>query len=210
LADGTNIVRPALPPEFTCRDSQGRTRAERTGPTGRPAPAIKIVEINDPAAGIRYVIDSYNRVTHESHFPPVAAMRAMPTNILRPSRPTGTTAAVPPPTAVKSNSGLSSTTSEDLGTKVIDDVRVEGRKLTTTIAVGVRGNDRPIVITHEMWSSPELRLVISSQSVDPEIGDFSIRIVNLNRSEPDPALFLPPPDYKVVEETGPFVVRIQQ
>ena len=211
LADGTNIVRPGMPPVFMCRDSQGRTRSERNaGPSGQPDLGIKIIEITDSVAGIRYVIDGYNRVVHASRFTPRPAMEAMRANITRPPRPPGTTAPAPGPSAVKPNPGLRpSTTTEDLGTKFIDNVTVEGRRMTTTLPVGMRGNDRPIVTTQETWTAPELRLTISSMSSNPASGETGTKIVNLNRSEPDPVLFQPPLDYKVVEETGPFVVRIQ-
>jgi hypothetical protein len=86
---------------------------------------------------------------------------------------------------------------------------VEGRKTTTTIPVGMRGNDRPIVTTSETWFAPELMLIISSEFFNPGSGETTSKIINLNRAEPDPVLFQPPFDFKVVEETGPFVIRIQ-
>ena len=138
LADGTNMVQAGLPPVFMCRDSQGRTRSERNaGPSGQPDLGIKIIEITDSVAGIRYVIDGYNRVVHASHFTPRPAMEALPTNIRRPPRSPGTTAPAPVSSAVKPNPGLRPTsTTEDLGTKFIDNVTVEGRRTTTTLPRG--------------------------------------------------------------------------
>jgi hypothetical protein len=194
-----------------CRDSQGRTRTERTfGPSWQPDQTIKIVEITDPAAGIRYVIDSYNRVVHESRFTPRPAVNAMPANTSRPARPPGTTAPALSPSAVNPDPSRPSVTTEDLGTKFIEGVRVEGRKNTTIYPAGTRGNDRPIVTTSEIWDAPELRLTISAKSFNPMSGETSMEIVNLSRLEPDPALFQPPPDYKIVEETGHFEIRIQR
>jgi hypothetical protein len=207
LADGTNVVRQ-MTPEFVCRDSQGRTRSERSsGPPGPPEQAVKIVEITDAAAGIRYVIDSYNHVVHASRFTPRPAMEAMPANMPRP-RPPGTTVTAPGPPGFKPDPGSRSSTIEELGTKYIDNVMAEGRKTTTTFPAGTRGNDRPIVTTHETWSSPELRLTISSTSFDPASGETISKIVNLSRAEPDVVLFQLPFDCKVVEETGPYEFRI--
>jgi hypothetical protein len=208
LADGTNVVR-RMAPELVCRDSQGRTRSERsTDPRGQPELAIKIVEITDSAAGTRYVIDNYNHVAHVSRFTPRPAMEAMLANAPRP-RPPGTTVTAPGPPRFKLDPGSRSSTIEELGTKFIDNVMVEGRKTTTTYPVGTRGNDRPIVTTHETWSAPELKLIISSTSFDPANGETISKIVNLSRAEPDVVLFQLPFDCKVVEETGPYEFRIQ-
>jgi hypothetical protein len=38
---------------------------------------------------------------------------------------------------------------------------------------------------------------------------YSSRMINLSRSEPDPALFRPPADYRVVDESVPFPMTIR-
>ena len=45
-----------------------------------------------------------------------------------------------------------------------------------------------------------------SKCTDPRSGSSTLRIQNLERSEPDPALFQVPADYTIVEETGRFTV----
>jgi hypothetical protein len=38
-------------------------------------------------------------------------------------------------------------------------------------------------------------------------GEFTRKLTNIERSDPDPSLFLPPADYSVVEEKGEFTIK---
>jgi len=98
--------------------------------------------------------------------------------------------------------------SESLGTQVIEGILVEGRLSKVTHPVGTMGNDRPIVTTSEDWMSPELRVMVLSKSSDPRSGEHTTRLININRAEPDPGLFQVPADYQIVDETGPFTIKI--
>jgi hypothetical protein len=88
---------------------------------------------------------------------------------------------------------------ESLGTRQIEGVRATGRKTTTTIPTGQIGNDRPIEITDERWESPDLRLLLYSRYSDPRTGIVEFRLMNINRAEPPPDLFMVPPDYTILE-----------
>ncbi len=77
----------------------------------------------------------------------------------------------------------------------IDGVRANGERTTWTIEAGRIGNEKPIVITREVWTSPDLMLTLSSRDVDPRSGEINYRLQNLRRGEPDPALFKVPADY---------------
>lgn len=77
-----------------------------------------------------------------------------------------------------------------------DGMRLDGERTTWTIEVGRIGNERPILITRELWRSPELLLVVSSREVDPRAGETSYRLTNLKRGEPDAALMKVPSDYE--------------
>ena len=37
---------------------------------------------------------------------------------------------------------------------------------------------------------------------DPRSGETTTKLENVSRTQPDPALFLPPPDYKIVDESA--------
>ena len=76
---------------------------------------------------------------------------------------------------------------------------VQGRRSTFTYPAGSMGNDRDITNVSEVWSNKELRLMILQVHSDPRNGETTTKIENLSRTQPDPNLFFPPPDYKVVD-----------
>ena len=225
LADGTHITR-SMGTTKTWRDSEGRIRTERpmrVGPIasdGTDSPVI--VEISDPVAGVRYTLDIENKVAHRVVAP------AAGTQITRPQtgpavRPNGGWLTAPPSPAgaiptggiglPAPNQGTSmrpAFTSEDLGTQVIEGVVAVGHRQTTTFPVGSQGNDRPIATTSETWMSPELKIVILRKTSDPRSGEDTLKTTNLSREEPDLALFQPPPDYTIVDETSPFTIRFSR
>jgi len=77
----------------------------------------------------------------------------------------------------------------------IEGVRANGERTTWTIEAGKVGNEKPIVITREVWTSPELMLTVLSRDADPRAGETTYRLKNLRRAEPDPALMRVPKDY---------------
>ena len=83
-----------------------------------------------------------------------------------------------------------------LPAKDIDGVKVNGERTTWTIEAGQLGNEKPIVITREVWTSPELMLTVQTRDFDPRSGEVSYRLQNLKRGEPDAALFKVPADYE--------------
>jgi hypothetical protein len=91
---------------------------------------------------------------------------------------------------------------ESLGTRDIEGVTAEGTRSITTIPAGAIGNERPIEIVYERWYSKELQLIVLSKHTDPRFGEQTYRLTNINRSEPDRALFTPPADYKIVSESS--------
>jgi hypothetical protein len=95
---------------------------------------------------------------------------------------------------------------EDLGTQIIEGVTAEGKRHTTTWPVDSFGNDRPIITTSESWTSPDLKEVILSKSDDPRSGEHTHKLFTIDRSEPDPSLFEPPPGYAVKNERGEFTI----
>jgi hypothetical protein len=94
------------------------------------------------------------------------------------------------------------TSTESLGSQTIEGVYVEGKKTTVTFPVGSMGNDRPLIRVMEYWTSPDLKLTVVSKNSDLRMGDSTMRLQNINRSEPDPALFRVPADYQIVDENG--------
>lgn len=83
-----------------------------------------------------------------------------------------------------------------LPSKEVDGLRVNGERTTWTIEAGKIGNEKPIVSTREVWTSPELLLTVSSREFDPRRGENSYRLSNLKRGEPDANLFKVPAEYE--------------
>ena len=86
---------------------------------------------------------------------------------------------------------------EDLGTVTLQGLPVTDVRTTTIVPVGRAGNDAPITKTREVWTSPELKLVMKQQMVDPRTGETTVELEQFSRSEPDSALFRVPPGYTV-------------
>jgi len=82
-----------------------------------------------------------------------------------------------------------------LGSKDIEGVRANGERTTWTIEAGKIGNEKPIQIVREVWTSPELLLTVQSRDADPRRGETVYRLANLKRGEPDAALMKVPADY---------------
>jgi hypothetical protein len=86
---------------------------------------------------------------------------------------------------------------EQLGQQSMEGVLVTGTRVTTTIPTGKVGNDRPIVVVHEEWRSPELKILVKTIDTDPRTGVQTMEVNGLVRTDPDEALFQAPPGYKI-------------
>lgn len=223
LSDGTHITQ--TPSHQTMyRDSQGRTRVERPmfmGPNAPESPMI--VEITDSLAGVQYTLDPQNKIAHRMTLQPFPTRpnvsAAGGATVFRPG--TAGAASIPAPTQGRGGGGTvavgpatrapaRSFTTEKLGNQTMEGVLVEGQRQVMTIPAGAEGNDRDFSVITETWTSPDLRTVVYRKSSDPRSGDSIMRLTNISRNEPDPQLFLPPADYQVVDETGPFTIRYGQ
>jgi hypothetical protein len=61
--------------------------------------------------------------------------------------------------------------SEDLGSKSMEGVSVTGTRTTRTVPAGQIGNDKPLSIVTEVWTSAELKTIVYSKRSDPRTGD---------------------------------------
>ncbi len=86
---------------------------------------------------------------------------------------------------------------EELGQTSMEGVLVTGKRTTTTIPLGKIGNDRPIVVVHEEWRSPELKILVKTIDTDPRTGEQTMELQGVTRTDPDAALFQAPAGYKV-------------
>lgn len=86
---------------------------------------------------------------------------------------------------------------ESLGTQTMEGVSARGERRTRTIEVGEIGNDRPIQLIDEHWYSPDLQMDIMTSHSDPRSGESTMRVINVQRGEPDPSLFSAPAEYQI-------------
>jgi len=201
LADGNSIHTQNQTTIY--RDSEGRVRREigfelNTPSTG--AAKRTMIAIMDPVSGNRYMLNPENKTAHQ-----------MP---LHPSKP-GPGA----PDAMHGRMGVGPSTAdamrdmhpkmgagpdaanlktEQLGTKTVNGLQAVGTRMTRTIPAGEIGNLNPIEVATERWFSPDLQLPLLTIHHDPMMGTMTVKLVNINRGEPDASLFQVPSDYKLI------------
>jgi hypothetical protein len=87
----------------------------------------------------------------------------------------------------------------DLGQRAFEGLHVHGELTTWTIEAGRVGNDKPMLITREVWQSPELMIPVSIQDRDPRFGERFLRVFNIRREEPEAELMRVPSDFLKLE-----------
>lgn len=181
LSDGTRIHQETHGKSF--RDSEGRTRTETEAVSSiGNGEKFHHVTILDP---VDHVIISLD---------PKAKVATIRQWIMPPTPP-----ATPRATAAKRTLEPASV-HEQLGMIDIEGLSAVGNKFTRTIEAGKIGNDRPIVNVSETWYSPDLKMVLRSKTDDPQFGERTMNLVNIQRVEPDSSLFQTPQDYTVRDE----------
>jgi len=189
MADGNRITRKSE--AQVARDSEGRVRREGRlaafGPM-KPTDVPRLVFLHDPVAKTGWVLDLNEKTARRLPAPTDAAAPHMGIKIKRKHAPA--------PDGKDDRK-------EDLGSQTIEGVSAQGSRTTHVIPAGEMGNERPIEIVHERWYSPELQAVVMSRHADPRMGETTYRLTNIQRGEPDKALFAVPDDFKV-EEGGPY------
>ncbi len=88
---------------------------------------------------------------------------------------------------------------EALPAQMMEGVNVQGQRRTQTIEAGEIGNDRPIQIVDERWTSPDLQLDVMTRHSDPRTGEQTMHLVNVSRGDPNATLFQVPAGYQINE-----------
>lgn len=132
--------------------------------------------------------------------PPVPPFPPVNADAIRMSVHAALAGAMPPPVAMHARllgpRGPGTTTL--LPGETIEGVRADGKRTVWTIEAGRIGNEKPITITNEVWSSPELGITLKTRDVDPVAGEDTFTVRNVVRGEPDAQLFRVPADYSKV------------
>lgn len=195
LSNGDHVQRTMT--ATIARDSQGRTRVDRSissvgAMAATPGGSARAVVIRDPVAEMSYALDPVNKIARSMPMHAPGARNAFQSGSARP------------------NARVRRAASEqDLGTQTIQGVTAQGKRTTRVIAAGTEGNEKDIDIVTETWYSPDLQVIVMSKTSDPRFGDTVYQLSSVSRTEPDPALFVVPSDYKVESRPmhGPDGVR---
>jgi hypothetical protein len=96
--------------------------------------------------------------------------------------------------------GLGKTTTESLGGRLINGVSAEGTRITRVIPFHDGRGPDIVSVEEERWVLPDLEITVLAKDTTPTnpVEETTTEIRELDRSEPDPALFEIPTDYKVV------------
>ena len=233
LSDGTRITLTTT--GNVARDSEGRTRQDAPLPNFgnlSAADAPHLVFIQDPVAQTNYTLNLTDKTAQKMPAFPGPG----PSNVITSGGANGGGKVImqmsgsmppggppplqpvplgPPPQAFMLQRTLTTNdqdkaTTEDLGSQTMEGVQVTGVRTSRTIPAGEIGNDRPITITTEVWTSPDLKTIVSSKRSDPRMGDQTFQLTNIVRSEPDASLFTVPSDFKIVDGPQNVIYRSNQ
>jgi hypothetical protein len=224
LSDGNRIVQSST--GTTARDSQGRTRQDTALPAIGNLSATNaphIVFIMDPVAEVSYTLNLTDKTAQKLSMPPggpggMAGVAGAPVTTKMFFAQVGTASAAggaPPPQAIGTVRSFGSeeqadVITEDLGTQTMEGLLVTGVRTSRTIPAGEMGNEQPINIVTEVWTSPDLKTIVYSKRIDPRMGEQTFKLTNLVRTEPDPSLFAVPPDFKLMDSPQNFIYRANQ
>jgi len=205
LADGTKI-HSKWESARLYRDAQGRTRTERFTwagalPVHTVEPGRRIARISDPVGGYVYVLDLRRHIAHRLKILTEAEFLERIPNEEMVEASLEAQHAAPSPRLSPSSPSVKVKREELKG-------EVAVTQMTTTTPKGLNGNDRPLVRTCENQYSKELNLTTLSKCSDPQAGDNITRLENVERTDPDPALFQVPADYTVVDEVDQFRIDL--
>lgn len=184
LADGTTISQRGH--HFVARDSQGRVRVEMRLAKGKNGePDTVLVFVSDPVA---------HTITTWKAGPKVENMTA---SVIKIPTERKQETAVQPRVANASTGPQPVVKTEDLGTVMLQGLPVTDVRTTTIVPVGRAGNDAPITKMREVWTSPDLKLVMKQQMNDPRTGELTVEFEDFSRADPDATLFHAPKGYTV-------------
>jgi hypothetical protein len=183
LPDGTEHVVTSV--DHVARTSSGVIYNERRAlvPVGfKDEPRLLGALIYDPNDRLSISLEPMSRLARERTLdhPPVAT---------------------PGPTAPGPK--IPGTVETDLGTQDMNGVELRGLRRERTIPANLSGTGKPITITDDYWYSPALSVYLIIRHDDPRTGEQMVAVTDIDRHEPNGALFVVPEGYKVVDETPP-------
>jgi hypothetical protein len=95
----------------------------------------------------------------------------------------------------RSSSTSGSATTEDLGSKIIDGLEVQGARRTWTIPSQLDDSGQPVQVVEETWFSNQLQMIVSQRRTDSFGRLMTITMSHFDRGEPAASLFKAPHGY---------------
>ena len=153
-------------------DTAGRMRLEMnlSSPLGE---SVLVVTLADPVAGWIVLLDTPSKIAHRMMLP-------------KTTPPAGFAFAWPGISMAVKNRIV-----ENLGKRTVGAIEYEGTRTKVT-----SDDQPPLTSVDERWVSTELGLTALVEADSPS-EHYSARIQNLIRKNPDPGLFVIPPDYTI-------------
>lgn len=172
------------------RDSVGRVYMERwlLTPKGSKIPSMMSwIQIADPVAHTLYQCNARTKICDVLLLRDTTKVRFQPDLFKSGPLP----------------DGKGTRTHDDLGLTTFAGVNVHYYRDTTTLNIGVLGNDSPMSTVREYRFSPELGINLTSVLEAPQVGRQSFTATNITTTEPDPSWFQPPQGYRVIDRRKP-------
>jgi hypothetical protein len=165
-----------------CRDAAGRMRTDWKPSTPSGDAVVRPTLIVDPPAGFITVLDPVSRTAWRVSVPG--------------SQPHGFGLSLPSVDGLQPDDTWKTVT-ESIGKRVIEGVEFEGIRITN-----VSGDQPPLRIVYEYWTSSALGLIGWTTASGPN-GEHTAKLQDIERRIPGPEQFAIPPDYALRELASP-------
>lgn len=201
LSDGT-VIKSTVKVLFS-RDSEGRLRADAPlKPDANGASQGRIVTLWNPNDGRSITWISGNpsaTFASVTHLPESQLNSFLSTLATTPATSARTPLQRSLTASLASAQDSSSLQAESLPEQSIAGVQATGARITQVIPAGTVDNDRDFTIVSETWTSADLKTTVRQVSSDPRTGTVTTELSNIDRTEPDPALFKVPANVRVTD-----------
>lgn len=185
LPDGSTRTRQTV--NHIARNSAGiiyNERRQLVPPAYQGEPSLLSSHIYDPQTRLSTFLDPRTRLARQT------VLKQAPRNV------DNNAPQIPVPAVRRPN-----VTTTDLGTETVAGLLLHGTRKERVVPANLSGTGKEITITDEYWLAAELNVYLIVRHNDPRTGEQTIGIVDISRSEPDPATFQIPAKYKIVDET---------
>jgi len=192
LSDGT-VIKSTVEVQLA-RDSSGQMRAECTlKPDASGASQGRVVTLWNPAdgKGTTWITGNPSATFASITHLPESQLNSFLSSLAATSR-----APLQRTLATQRSTNLQT---ESLSEQSVAGVLATGTRITQVIPAGSVDNDRDFTVISETWTSTELKTTVRQVSSDPRTGTVTTELSNIDRAEPDPALFKVPANVRVTD-----------